>query len=227
MKVQQLLTNAIYKSVQDRAFQKVIEPHYYLVALNELNYVLDSWRDIIPYETSITFNNVSNLTATKYVEIDSVSYVLNQVSTVLGSRSLREFREQKSVQNLMGYPEIYYFDQLNQTLEIYPSPSNPSYQFIVVGRIAVSNLGEFDDVPKNMPPFMQDALIHEVGFRIAAEFGVAWDGKKEMLRTQLYSSLINKKNIDLTAKPECVLGVPDTQSSSPFPLWYYMSGGGQ
>lgn len=225
MKVQQILDNAIYKSVQDRAFQKVILPHFLLVALNEFNNVLDLWRDLIPYSSSVTFNNVDNMLASKFVEVDSVSYVINQVSTVLGSRSVRQFREQKSVQNLHGYPEIYYFDQLTQNIDIYPSPSNPQYQFIVEGRISVANLGEFDDVPANMPLFMTDALTLEVAFRVAAEFGVAWDEKKELLRTSMYDSLIKKKNIDLTAKPDSVLGVPDTRASAPFPLWYYMSGG--
>lgn len=225
MKVLQILTNAIYKSVQDRQFQRIIEPHFKLVALNELNNVLDSWRDLVPYVSRITFNNVDNLLATTFTEVDSVSYVLNEVSVVLGYRTIREFREQKSVQNLQGYPEIYYFDQLTQNIDIYPRPSNPTYQFIVEGRINVANLGEFDDVPANMPTFMIDALTFEVAFRIAAEFGVAWDGKKELLRTQLYNTLLSKKSVDLTPKPECVLGRPDSRSAAPFPLFYYLSGG--
>jgi len=225
MKVQQILTNAIYKSVQDRAFQRIIEPHYKLVALNEFNFILDEWRDIIPYESKVVFNNVENLQNSRFVEVDSVSYVINQVSTVLWPRNYKAFREEKSVQNLMGYPEIYYFEQLTGSIEIYPAPSNPEYQFIVEGRLALANLGEFDDVPAAMPPFMINALIYETGFRICAEYGVPWDAKKEVIREKLVGGLMNKKNIDLTAKPDCVLGMPDTQSSSPFPLWYYMSGG--
>lgn len=225
MDVQQILTNAIYKSVQDRAFQRVIEPHNKIIALNEMNYVLDEWRDIIPFASEVIFNNVDNMLASRFVEVDSVSYVINQVSTVLWPKSIREFRELKTVQNLQGYPEIYYFDQLTGNIDIYPRPSNPTYQFIVEGRISIANLGEFDTVPANMPPFMQNALIYEIAFRISAETGTPWDAKKEVIREKLVSGLMNKKNIDLTPKPDCVLGLPDTQANSPFPLWYYMSGG--
>jgi hypothetical protein len=227
MIVQQILDNAIYKSVQDRAFEKIILPHYRLVALNEFNNVLDLWRDLIPYASRVTFNNVDNLLATLFVEVDSVSYVINKTTSVLFSRNIRQFREQKNVLDLHGYPEIYYFDQLNQNIDVYPLPSNPDYQFIVDGRIAVANLGEFDTVPANMPTFMQDALTYEIAFRLAAEYGVSWDGKKETLRTMLYQQLMNKKNVDLTAKSDCVLGMPDADQSAPFPLWYYMSGGSQ
>lgn len=225
MNVQQLLTNAIYKSVQDRAFQRIILPHYKLVALNELNYVLDEWRDLIPFESKIVFNNVDNMTNSRFVEVDSVSYVINQTSTVLVPLNYKSFREQKSVQNLQGYPQIYYFDQLNQTIEIYPAPSNPTYQFIVEGRIQTANVGEFDELPAQMPSFMISAVTWEVAFRICAEFGVPWDAKKEQIREKTVAGLLNKKNIDLTPKPDCVFGLPDAGSSAPFPFWSAMSGG--
>lgn len=225
MNVQQILTNAIYKSVQDRAFQKIINPHYYLVALDQFNYILDEWRDLIPYQSEATFNNVNNLLASKFVEVVSVLYIINNVPTQLAERTITEFKRQRSPTNLMGYPEIYYFDQLTQSINVFPLPSNPEYLFTVNGRIATSNLGEFDIVPANIPPFMINALTYEIAFRVAAEYGVPWDAKKENIRISLVGDLMNKKSIDLTASPTCDLGMPSTSNSSPFPLWYYLSGG--
>lgn len=225
MNVQQILTNAIYKSVQDRAFQKIINPHYYLVALDQLNYILDEWRDLIPYQSEVTFNNVDNLLASKFVEVDSVLYIINNVPTQLTPTTITEFKRLRSPTNLLGYPSIYYFDQLNQNIDVFPLPSNPTYSFTVNGRIALANLGEFDLVPANMPPFMVNAVIHEIAFRICAEFGTPWDAKKETVRVKLLDDLMNKKSIDLTPSPTCDLGMPTTSNSSPFPLWYYLSGG--
>lgn len=225
MNVQQILTNAIYKSVQDRAFQKIINPHYYLVALDQLNYILDEWRDLIPYQSEITFNNVTNLLATKFVEVNSVLYIINNVPTQLTEKTITQFKRLRSPTNLVGYPEIYYFDQLNQNIDVFPLPSNPEYQFTVNGRIATANLGEFDLVPANMPPFMVNALTYEIAFRIAAEYGVIWDGKKETIRASLVNDLMNKKSVDLIAEPTCDLGMPTVSNSAPFPLFYYLSGG--
>lgn len=225
MNVQQILTNAIYKSVQDRAFQRIIEPHYYFVALDQLNYILDEWRDRIPYQSEITFNNVDNLLATTFVEVISVLYIINNVPTQLAERTITQFKREKSPTNLIGYPEIYYFDQLNQNIDVFPLPSNPEYQFTVNGRVATYNLGQFDLVPINIPPFMVNALTYELAFRITAEYGVPWDAKKETIRQQLLMDLDNKKSVDLTPAPTCDLGMPSVSSSAPFPLWYYLSGG--
>lgn len=225
MKVQQILTNAIYESLQDRKFQKIVDGGYLLSALNHLNNVLDEWKDLIPYAEKVIFNDVTNLENTTFVEVDVVSFIVNRSSTILTPRSLSEFREIEDVIDLIGYPESYYFDQLNQTLEIYPKPATFPYQFIVDGRIATVDLGQFDDVPARLTRFMQTALTYEIGFRLAAEYGVEWDGKKETLRTGTFQSLKNKKAIDLRPKAESVFGMPTTRNTSPFPTWYYMSGG--
>lgn len=225
MKVQQILTNAIYGSLQDRKFQKIVDGGYLLAALNHCNDILDEWRDLVPYASSATFTDVVNLRNTRFTEVDSVSFVINRSTSILTSRSLREFREIQDVVDLKGYPESYYFDQENQTLEIYPEPSTFPYEFIVDGRIQVADLGQFDDVPVNMPRFMQTALTHEIAFRLCADYGVEWDGKRETLRTTSIQQLKNKKSIDLSPKSNSVFGMPNTRNRAPFPTWYYMSGG--
>jgi hypothetical protein len=225
MKVQQILTNAIYDSLQDRKFEKIVDGGYLLAALNHLNNILDEWKDLIPYASSATFTNVENLENTTFVEVDSVAFVINRSSNILTSRTLSEFREIQDVIGLVGYPESYYFDQLNQTLEVYPKPSTFPYQFIVDGRISVVDLGQFDDVPARLTRFMQTALTYEIAFRLSADYGAEWDGKKESLRTGTFQSLRNKKSIDLRPKSESVFGLPNTRNTAPFPTWYYMSGG--
>jgi len=225
MKVQQILTNAIYESLQDRKFQPIVDGGYLLVSLNHLNNILDEWKDLIPYATSITFTDVVNLRNTLFTEVDSVSFVINRSTTILNERTLREFREIQDVIDLKGFPESFYFDQQLQTLEIYPEPSTFPYQFIIDGRIALADLGQFDDVPINMPRFMQSALMYEIAFRLAATYGVEWDGKKETLRTFLFDQMKKKKSIDLSSKAESVFGLPSTRNRAPFPTWYYLSGG--
>lgn len=225
MLVQQILTNAVYLSVQDRAFQPIVEEHNKIVALDQLNFVLDDWRDMIPYQSQVTFNDVSNLLATTFVEVESVLYVLNNVPTQLMPRSITQFKREKSPTTLIGYPQIYYFDQLSQNIDVFPLPSNPTYQFVVNGRISTANLGEFDTVPANITKFMEDAITYQVAFRIAAYYGAKWDGKKETIRENLEASLLNKKSIDLSPQPTCDLGSPTTSQSAPFPFWSAMSGG--
>lgn len=225
MKFQQILTDAIYESVQDRAFQPVVNGGYLLAALNFLNLVLDEWRDLIPYPSRMIFSNVDNLEATVFVEIDQVGFIINKSVSILTSNGLREFRQKQDVEDLKGFPSDYYFDQLNQTIEVYPKPSMPAYKFQVDGRVSAAAFGEFDDVPKTITPFMRSALTYEIAFRLSAYYGKDWDAKKETLRTNLLSSLKNKKNIDLSTAPTCDLGMPTSGQAPPLTGWYYISGG--
>lgn len=231
MNVQYLVESAIFKSVQDRQFQPKVNAGFQNFALNELNNVLDEWRDKIPYANEAVFNDISNLSATQFVEVDTVQYVIvngstNNVAFYLRQVSLNEYKQLQVIINLKAFPSVYYFDQLAQQINIYPLPSDQAYQFIVRGRIAQANLGLFDTIPANMPRFMQNALIYELAFRLAAEYGAAWDAKKETIRNGLMMALENKKEIDLSADINIVFGQPGVGQNAPFPYWYYISGGG-
>ncbi len=231
MNVQSLVTRAIFKSVQDRQFQPDINSGYQAFAVDELNSILDEWRDMIPFNQEITFNSIDNLTSTTFVEVNTVQFVLiteasNNAAFYLRPTSLNEFKRQQVIVGLQAFPGIYYFDQNLQKINIYPLPSQPDYQFIVRGRISQINLGLFDDIPANMPRFMWNALVYELGFRIAAEFGIPWDAKKESTRQAVLLSLETKKEIDITPDIHNVFGQPGISYDSPFPIWYYVSGGG-
>jgi len=227
MQVKQILTDAIYKSLQDRKFEPVIDPVYLLFALQEINKILDGWRDKIPYYSQVTFNNVENLQNTKFVSVFSLNYVIGQnVSNVVCEKSLIKFRELKQILDLSGFTSIYYFDELSQSIEVYPLPSSQPYRFIVEGKISQINLGMDDAIPANMPQFMVDAVTFEIGFRLCGEFGAYWSPEKESQRQGLIKGLEDKESIDLTPETDIVFGNPSRAGVPPFPYFYYLSGGG-
>jgi hypothetical protein len=229
--VQFLINQAIFLSVQDAAFQPDINYGYQEFALSQLNFLLDEWRDKIPFSQQVTFNDVDDLLSTTFAQVDSVQYVLtdnedNNPAFYLIEKSLNEYKRLQNIIGLTAFPAIYYFDQLEQALEIYPLPSQTNYQFIVRGRVLHVSLGLFDEIPANLPPFMQNAIIHEIAFRLCARYGVEWDAKKENLRVGLLAQLENKKEIDISPDIDISMGTPGITYKSPFPTWFYMSGGG-
>lgn len=231
MNVKYLVDNAIFLSLQDARFQPDINANYEQFALNEINNLLDEWRDRIPYSQEITFNNVNDLLATTFVEVDTVQYVIvssgtNNAAFYLRSVSESRFKQLQVIIGLSSFPEVYFFDQLAQRITIYPAPTQTNYQFIVRGRVGSLVLGLFDNIPANIPRFMQNAIIYEIAFRLAGRYGADWDAKKEDTRSRLLQDLDNKKAIDLTPDNENVFGRPGTRFDSPFPTWYYISGGG-
>lgn len=231
MNVQSLVEQAIFLSVQDAQFQPDINAGYQEFALNELNNILDEWRDIIPFGTQVIFNDVDDLLATTFVEVDTVQYVIissgtNNAAFYLRSVSENEFKRLQTIVNLQSFPTIYYFDQLLQRINIYPGPTQTNYQFIVRGRISQINLGLNDAIPANMPRFQSNALVYEIAFRTAARYGAAWDAKKESIRNALLQQLIKKKEIDLSPDNNIVFGNPGITYNSPYPTWFYISGGG-
>ncbi len=225
--VESIITEAIYKSLQDRQFQPDIEAVYLAMGLFQLNLVLDEWRDLIPFSQSVTFDNVDNLSSSRFVSVETVNFIINTTSYLLKPVSLTQFKQLQSVIGLNGFPSIYYFDELDQTIEIYPRPSMPNYQFTVWGKIQQITLGMFDTIPVNMPAFMKNALIYEIGFRLAADLGSPWDSDKERQRQGLIASLKNKKSINLRKPSHMDFGIPSQRQVPPFPALYFMSGGGQ
>lgn len=226
MEVEQILTDAIYNSVQDRKFEPVIDPVYLLFSLQVLNKVLDGWRDKIPYYSQITFNDVNNLQNTTFVSVLTVNYVIGvNVSTLMREQSLAKFRELKTILDLTGFPTIYYFDEGTQKIEVYPLPSPQPYKFIVEGKVSQINLGLNDTIPANMPSFMVDAVTQEISFRMCAEFGIYWSPEKEALRQALIKGLEDKEVIDLTPDTNLVFGDPRSNGVPPFPYFYFLSGG--
>lgn len=231
MNVQSLVDDAIFLSLQDAQFQPKVNAGYQAFALNELNNILDEWRDLIPFGSDITFNNVSNLLSTSFVEVESVQYVIissgtNNAAFYLRSVSENEFKREQVIIGLSAFPTIYYFDQLAQKINIYPAPTQTNYQFIVRGHVSQINLGLFDNIPVNMPRFESSPLVYEIAFRLCARYGADWDAKKETIRTQTFASLQNKKEIDLSPDIDLVFGTPGLAYKAPFPTWYYISGGG-
>ena len=224
--VQTLLDDAIYKSLQDRENDPIIDSGYQNFALYELNLLLDEWRDLIPFAQQFIFTNVDELSNTNFVTVANVNYVLNNVSSPLIEASLTQFMEIQQITNLTGVPIYYYFDQLAQTITVYPTPSNPSYQFIVWGWVQDQPLTLFTVIPTQITPFMYNALVSELAFRLCNEYGVEWSAGKEQTRDRLFRLLQSKVSVDLTPAVDIVFGQPNAVNVPTFPYFYYMSGGG-
>ena len=223
--VKSILERAIYLSVQDEEFQPTINGLYLQRALDELNLLLDEWRTLIPWAQFVTFNNVDDLENSTFISIETVNFILNTTSQPLERVTLTQFKEQQNIIGLTGIPAIYYFDELNQSIIVYPRPANPQYQFTVWGKISQITLGLFQAIPANMPPFMQNAVIYELAGRIAQKYGVPWAVEKETQRQGLVKSLKNKKGINLSARRNLAFGLPKSSDMAPFPWFYYVSGG--
>lgn len=223
--VKSIVERAIYTSVQDEEFQPVISGLYLQRGLDELNLILDEWRTLIPWSSSVTFSDVEDLENSSFVSVETVNFILNTTSQPLQRVTLTQFKEQQNIIGLLGIPAIYYFDELNQTVEVYPRPANPQYQFTIWGKISQVTLDMNDAIPANMPPFMKSAIIYELAARICQKYGVPWSPEKENQRQSLIMSLKNKKGINLSARRSLAFGLPQSSQMAPFPWFYYVSGG--
>lgn len=208
----------------DRVFQPAIPNDYTTTAADKLNYVLDTLRDLIPYTFTYRFTDVDQLQNTLFVQVDVVSYILNRQKYVLQRKMVTEYQQDSSVENLVGMPQFYWFDESTQTITIYPLPSNPSYTFMVQGRKALGPLELDDELPDNMPPFMQFYIVYQIAYLMTQEFGTMWSPAKEAQRVNYENQLKNKRVIDL--RPQAYTMFPSNENNVPgFPYFYYLSGG--
>jgi hypothetical protein len=229
-KVNYILSEAIYGSLQDRQFQAPINASYQEVALRFLESLLDEWRDKVPFCQQFTFDSVEELVNTNFTSVDNVNYILQVKNQVPLRRCTGkdEFYNQQYVIGLHGQPQVYYWDELQQTIDVYPTPNQPNYQFVVWGRTQMSAAQPEDDLPSNITAFMANALIYELAFRLCAEYGVVWSQAKESIRQQLIRYLDSKQTVDLSSPVKRLFKRPGRQVP-PYPFYYDQwgfSGGG-
>lgn len=224
--VNYVLSEAIYGSLQDRQFQAPINASYQEVALRFLESLLDEWRDKVPFAQQIEFATVEDLINTTFTSVSNVNFILNvknqePLTRVTGKD---EWYNIQNIIDLNGIPQFYYFDELTQTIDVYPIPNQPNYSFIVWGRTQLSAVQPEDELPANMPFFMVNAIIYELAFRLCAEYGTSWDVKKESVRQNLLKLLNKKKDIDLRTPVQTVFKRSGTRIPG-FPVYYFLWGG--
>ena len=225
MLVSELLTDACYLSVNDEDFEPAISPGRLTSSLRMFNLLLDELRDKIPYTFQYTFDDVADLQNTNFVVVDDLAYVINGIIIPMQPVNLVRWRELATVEGLIGIPQLYFFDESVQTVRVYPTPSNPQYQFILNGRQALGAVTLTTVLPANMPDYMKNYCIYEMGFRLCGKLGADWDPKNESIRQQLATALKNKQVIDVTARSSVMFS--PMSSAPPFPYYYYLSGGGR
>jgi hypothetical protein len=223
--VNYVLTQAIYTSLQDAEFQAPIKATYQETALLFLQSLCDEWRDKVPFAQQFQFNNVDELADTQFTSVQNVNFILSGNNQVPLERSYDKdkFYNIQGIIGLQGIPEEYYFDELTQTILVYPTPNQPSYSFIVWGRPQLYAISPEDVLPDNMPYFMVTALIYEIAFRLCARYGVTWSADKQSIRDTLSGYLNQKKTIDLRAPIQRIFKRSGTRVP-PYPYFYQQWG---
>jgi hypothetical protein len=222
MLVEELITESLYMSMYDRQFDPAIDGGVVNTWLQKFNRMVDRFRDKIPYSFFYNYSNVDSLSNTSFVMVDDVSYIINKNVTSLTRVGLNDFIRLADVDNLIGYPSIYYFDDSTGTIKIYPSPSSSNYTFRVSARSALGGLKLSDEIPDNVPDFMKDVFIYELAFLICGEKGIPFNDKKTETRAALLAELRQKQIFDLTPQNNILFNI---DQPNPYPKLYYLSGG--
>lgn len=220
-----VVTDALFLSLYDRQLGPPISGGDMDWALYMMQYLLDEWRDLIPYTAYYSFNNVDQLTNTQFVQVDNVSYVLPGLTTKypLIAVTNEQWIRQNLVINLKAIPNIYWFDPLAQTINVYPGPSQTSYQFIVYGRPAMIAQYQYALMPDNMPIYMISALKYELAFRLAGERGILFNDYKMKTKQETFDYLWSKREIDISPADNTEMTSNPAQTS-PYPIWAVLSG---
>ena len=223
--IQVLINNALYKSTNDREFEK-IEPggNRLNVALDILQGLFDEFNYAIPYTQLTTFSDYNDLTNTTYKKVMNVTYFLGDVRYELVQKNRTQYLKIASVADLKSIPEIYFFDELTGTISVYPEPSLSTNDFEVVGLIDFGQVQPTTVIPENMPRFMRDFFEYELARRMCDEYGVQWSESKEATRRDLYRRLRNAQDIDLVPNDIDPFRAPSAGKNG-FPYLYYLNGG--
>lgn len=228
MNIAGLIAQAIYNSsLNDRQSDPEVSSNYVNYGLFQLPFILDEYRDNIPFAQQFTNLSNDDLLNTDYYEVSNVNYVLNTVSTPLIPWTLQQWNENRYVTNLTGVPQAYYFEPLSRSILVYPPPTPAQqYTFTVWARKADLNLALTDIIPDQITPLMRNTLIYKLGKDMALEYGVPYPEEKDRRLMQLESKLSDRKDTDLTPPRNLVFGSPNQANIPGFPYFYYASGGG-
>jgi hypothetical protein len=223
---QTVVTNSWYLATYDRNLQSHIQGGDMMFGLEQMQFILDEWRDLVPYTEKFIFTDVDQLQSTPFVSVDNVAYVFpnGYVKYLVQAMTNTEFQQCNSVINLKAPPQGYWFDPLKQDINVYPTPNQPNYSFIVFGRPGMVVNSLFVPMPSNMPKYMLNALQYELGYRLASSKGAEFDEKKNETRLKLLAQLASKREIDLKPRIRIEMSKSGTGAGA-FPLYYYLSGG--
>lgn len=196
--IQTMVNNGLYKSANDREFEK-IEPggNRSNVALDILQGLFDEYRQMIPYLSKTTYTTYAELTNTDYVSVSNVEYILGDVRYSLPLVSRTMFLRMASIENVSAPPQVALFDELTQTIEVYPVPLATGENFEVYGLLGLGSVELSTAIPTNMPRFMRTFLEYELARRLCEEYGIAWSDSKEQTRRDLYRRLVNSQDLSL------------------------------
>jgi len=220
--VRTLLENALYLSIADRE-QSPIEPDGSQInqALNNFIQVLDSYRDLIPFWTEKVLNGESELVNIGASMVNFVDYLIGNVVYNLRSVTQDEFSNLALVTNLRAVPNIFWFDEGQQTLRVYPLPETSTRKF-VIGYKPLNIISYLDqEIPNSIPQFMQLFLQYEVARNICNESNSSgWTPMKEQARKEYYQRLLENSQTVLTSPRKIRLSSP----TSNVPYLAYLSG---
>lgn len=221
--LQTIIDRAMYMSIEDRQYSCGIPGDLQNAALDTFIDILDENRYKIPFnemQQTTTFEELSN---TKFVSILQLQYILGGIKYDVRKVTLTEFNRIGSVIGLKSPPYVYYFDNLTQTIKVYPTP-NTGDKFIIHGYKALEGMNLTDPIPTNLPRFMRSYLKYELANRLCTEYDRKWSGDKEKVRQKLVRMVEDASDVDVTPDINIEMGMPSSQGGE-FPLFYYISGG--
>lgn len=221
-----LVNNAMYKSLYDRQYYPTISGPDSQTGLQLLREIMDECRDVVPFVQRLVTTTQDQLTNTDFVGVQVINYYLStNVKYPLYWRNIRVYNDDSLIQNLQAPPKYYWFDELTQTINVYPKPNNigSGWNFEIFGFMALTALTLQTELPASMPVFLKSYLEYELAMRLCNEYGVEWSPQKEAIRAKLYKQALIKRNIDLT--PDYEPAFKTGNVDAPWPWLWSISGG--
>ena len=227
MKVNTLLTNAIYKSISDREFDPAIEGGKINVALDLFNDLVDSERHLLPFINYSEYDDLTALQATTFYDIQKMDFILNGIKFPMFNKSYRQYDDESPIENLVTIPNIYWVDEQTYQVQVYPTPISSNYKFLVWGKIAYNTLLKTDELPSTMPKAVKLYFTYALASLLADEYNAIWPQQKQVNLEKYRQEVLNLNNEDLSPINDVMFAGGASKGYAPFPAYFYASGGGQ
>lgn len=223
--VRTLLNNALYlSSMADAQFSDVEENGTLInMALNRLQSVSDSYRDLVPYLLEKTLVGEDSLLNIGAATIDNLRYIIgsSNVTYPMTQVSQENFARRERITDLKSIPEVYWHDKANDLIRIYPLRISSGDRFLM-GYLPILSASRLDEeLPEGITAAMQLFLEYEIAQGLCDLFEVSWTPQKEASRVKYLARLKLNKQTAIGRPAKIYLKGPGTL---PVPYLAYISG---
>ena len=182
---------AMYLSTNDREFFKVDNSgQRQQVALDIYKAVVDEYRINLPFYQEKKLDTSADLIGVGAYGVVFVDYILGNTRIRLERKDFSLYKYYTSVIGLKAVPQWWYYDHINDTIEVYPIASDPNNSFFVGIKGALTPVNIQSDLPTNFTLTMQRFVKYEVARQMCDEYNIEWTPQKEDTRIRLLDNLI-------------------------------------